>query len=671
MCGIAGILRVSTRGDAGLRPARVAIPEAWLDALDTSIAQRGPDGRGRFRDRGVRGDGAAVDVALVQRRLSILDHAGGRQPMVATDGGGADVGGGELFHGPSASAEAWCGYEQVRSGPGLVAVVFNGCIYNHRALRAGLVGAGHVFASDHSDTEVLLHGWRAWGAGLGGELDGMFAFAVWDRAAGVLALARDQAGEKPMYASIFSHDGDEVLAFGSSCAGVARVMRLAGVPVVVDAVGVGMWLKHGYWPRLPVNISEVEPGATHVISAGASAGHALAKPACVLVPAGFGKEHDRGPISAAEVQSLLLGAVHGRLDADVPIGCFLSGGVDSSVVAAVAQAALAQSGRRLLTFHVAMAESRMDESPYARMVAAHIGSEHVELTCKPSAAGDLVRLIAQLGLPFGDSSLLPTHWVSVAARERVAVALGGDGGDELFGGYQRYQANEAMARASWLRPVVRAVPACVVGMLGGSAGRVATALRNHGYDDVLTIFRTPQVEGLLGAGRARELLSAGYAGRDVGGDARQDDFAVYLPGDLMRKVDTASMAVALEVRAPLLERGVVGRALRATLGEVYAGQGRKGLLRQVARQMVPAAAIDRKKMGFGVPMGRWVREDFAGLRTLLNERFSEADPWPGVGIDKTAAMRMLREHDERTRDHGQRLYMLLVMSLWAGGLARG
>jgi asparagine synthase (glutamine-hydrolysing) len=139
----------------------------------------------------------------------------------------------------------------------------------------------------------------------------------------------------------------------------------------------------------------------------------------------------------------------------------------------------------------------------------------------------------------------------------------------------------------------------------------------------------------------------------------------------MRKVDTASMAVALEVRAPLLERGVVGRALRATLGEVYAGQGRKGLLRQVARQMVPAAAIDRKKMGFGVPMGRWVREDFAGLRTLLNERLSEADPWPGVGIDKAAAMKMLREHDDRTRDHGQRLYMLLVMSLWAGGLARG
>lgn len=662
MCGFAGILAF-----IGARtPAHDAIPEPWLDLLEASIAHRGPDGRGRFRDTARRPDGGVTHVALVHRRLSILDHGGGGQPMTSS-------------HGPSPTSAdptpdarvlrgrpgADAAYEPV-TGDDLLAVAFNGCIYNHAALRRewqDSAGGGHQFQSDHSDTEVLLHGSRACGAGLADRLDGMYAYAIWSARRATLTLARDPSGEKPLYFTRFARSPITYVAFCSVPTGLLSLRKAAGLANSPDPLGALMWLKHGYWPVLPVvDLVEAEPGATYVFD----------RDGWPPTPVSRVRTHTPGdPDARLDEQSLaplLAAAVDSRLDADVPVGCFLSGGVDSSIVAALGQRALAARGRRLRTFNVRMPDSRLDESPYARAVAQHLGTDHVELECRASAGEDLVKLIAQLGLPFGDSSLLSTHWVSAAARAHVTVALGGDGGDELFGGYDRYRVNSLLHRLHGPLALARAIPAWLPApRLGGNLGRVATAARHAGYDDILTIFRSPQLHALLGEDATRATLARAYADRQSFADARQDDFARYLPLDLMRKVDTAAMAVALEVRAPLLERGLIRAALSAPLSAVYAGEGRKGLLRRVARTLVPPEAIDRKKAGFGVPIGRWFRENFAGLGSLLGDALADSAGLERVGLPVRAAdlLALRQEHFAGRRDHGQRLYALLVMSLWA------
>jgi asparagine synthase (glutamine-hydrolysing) len=618
----------------------VAIPEAWLDALYAGIAHRGPDGSGRFRDRAVDADGATIDVALVHARLSIIDHAGGGQPMVRP--GHADA-----------------------TRP--VAVVFNGCIYNHRDLRRDLVGLGHRFLSDHSDTETIVHGTSEWGSGLADRLDGMFAYAAWDSARARLVIARDQAGEKPLYLGVL---GPDAIAFASSVGGLVRCMRAAGAEVRVDLDGVVMWLKHGYWPRMPVNIVDVAPGAVHELGHGPT--ERWLAPTRRMDPRPAPGEPTRA-LDERETLGMLERAVASRLEADVPIGCFLSGGVDSSVVAALAQKAMRASGQTLRTFTVRMPESTMDETPYANAVARHLGTEHAVLDCRVTGAVDFVKLIEQLGLPFGDSSILPTHWVSAAAREHVTVALGGDGGDELFGGYTRYRVNSLMHRLRGPLRATRWLPEWSVRGLGGNLARVANAARCWGYDDILSIFRTPQLRRLLGRNGVDRVLAGQYRDRRVGGDARLDDFGMYLPCDLMRKVDTAAMAVALEVRAPMLAKELVAGALRASLGDVEAGEGRKGLLRTIARGLVPAEAIDRKKMGFGVPIGRWFRDDFAGLGGLLRDRLGSADPFPGVPLesDRAELRRIVEDHMSGRREHAQRLFALVSLSVWAEWLKRG
>lgn len=691
MCGIAGIVRITSVGDGNTRrhaltrPLAEAIAEAWLDALDASIRHRGPDGQGRFRDRAIRGDGAIIDVAFVHRRLAILDPACGAQPMVSAlplpEGGGRGEGSPSSARNQSSTSDLaslpppllFLGkpHDPVNYRPldpanssNLVATAFNGCIYNHRALRTKLQALGHTFASDHSDTEVLLHGTRQWGERLQDHLDGMYAYAVWSRRDASVLLARDPAGEKPLCVAAL---GPGIFAFASSPAGLLKAMRAAGAPTTIDQSGLILWLKHGYWPRMPVaGLIEIAPGTCHRIESDGP--HHVST-------VSHSATSNSTPFDAARVESLLDSAIDSRLDADVPIGCFLSGGVDSSIVATLAHRAMLRhgGGRRLRTFTVQMPDARMDETPFANAVAAHLGTDHAVLACRQTGAADLQSLIAQLGLPFGDSSLLPTHWVSAAAREHVTVALGGDGGDELFAGYNRYFAQRAMHRLRALNPALRALPAWSVRLLHGNLARVANAARNNGYHDILTIFRTPQLRELVPSTDLDAILRDAYVPRPVTDDARHDDFAHYLPEDLMRKVDTAAMAVALEVRAPLLSRSLVDAALGAPLSAVEAGEGRKGLLRQVARRLVPAQAVDRRKQGFGVPVGRWFRTDFGGMRTLLNDRLTSTQPFGppslGVNIHLPAVRKLLDEHAAEHHDHGQRLYMLLVLSLWTDAVA--
>ncbi|MEL7484852.1 MAG: asparagine synthase-related protein, partial [Planctomycetota bacterium] len=448
MCGIAGILRIHDPNDGDPPPHLESIPEAWLDTLDESIKHRGPDGAGRFRDRAARPDGLVVDVALVHRRLSIIDHAGGHQPMVH-DGERLRP---DLTYEPGETPKL---AHELEPDKPLVAVVFNGCIYNHRELRAELESLGHRFETDHSDTEVLVHGWRAWDLQLLDRLDAMYVCMAWSRSTGQLANGGDHSGEKPLYESCYMERRSRV--FCSSITGLAQLQQnVAPEDLKPYLPGIEEWLRHGAdwipavpcYSRKPNRWTMCPP--TPVLSANwTPSGHAIETSPELLnyrrrkLPPRF----DTVIFDPMHLKS----AITSRLEADVPLGVFLSGGIDSALIAALTK----QHRPDIKTFTVRMPEVAYDESQDAAETAAHIGTDHHTLDCEPKPVEDLVMLIEHLGLPFGDSSLLPTYWVSKAAREHVKVALSGDGGDELFGGYRRHTINSVLNR---YRHLLRLIP---------------------------------------------------------------------------------------------------------------------------------------------------------------------------------------------------------------------
>ncbi|MFT3686244.1 MAG: asparagine synthase (glutamine-hydrolyzing) [Phycisphaerales bacterium] len=668
MCGIAGILRLTPPGESARaameRTPFDAIPEAWLNLLDDSIRHRGPDGQGRFRDRAVRSDGTVVDVALVHRRLSIIDHGGGAQPMVSQRGPGASLGLAPelsfhplLFHGkPNTSVQ----YERLSDLPDTLAVVFNGCIYNHRELRSQLQAAGHRFVSDHSDTEVLLHGWREWGTGLADHLEGMYAAAVWDRRRSALLLTRDLAFEKPL----FCFQREELFAFSSTAAGLVHLYaRVFGAPQAASMDWLAEWARFGFsddpssvdfeWPARAMVHASDEWGGDMRFS---------------LLPQRDGSRR----VSVESAERMLRASVRERLESDVPLGCFLSGGVDSSLIACFAKQELG----RLRTFSVKMPDPAYDESAYAEQVAKHLGTEHTTLECQANPAEDLVNLIQQFGRPFGDSSLLPTYWVSRATRQEggIKVALTGDGGDELFCGYERYKAARWLPLAAKLGEAVdvESIPDVSPKSRLSKLRRLLVASR-HGYQELLAIFPRPDLHRLIDPAELGPWHSVDAGELDPPGI----DFWWYLGHDLMRKVDGAAMSVALETRAPFLSRGLITDCLSAPLDDLMPRGQRKGLLRAVARRHLPAHVVDRPKMGFAIPIGEWFRSDYGGMRTLLLDHLNSAEPFGspslgiGSGINMTYARQMLDEHLGTgpsglvKRDHSQRLYMLLVLSIWS------
>ncbi len=669
MCGIAGILRLHAPGQGSALPTPPhpleAIPEAWLDILDDSIRHRGPDGAARFRDRAVRPDGTVVDIALVHRRLSIIDHAGGHQPMVH-DGERLRP---DLTYAPGETPVL---AHEVAPGLPLVAVAFNGCIYNHRELRAELEAGGHRFETDHSDTEVLVHGWRAWGPPLFERLNGMSATAHWTRGEASLSLARDACGQKPLY-SLHLQDGS--IAFGSSASGLWRLKsskescafnRCSDLEIL-------SWIRFGYeqpenYGLIPVEC--VRPGETLVYRG----------------PTQIDRTPHRRPVrrqrrirgaSPAGVDSLLQDAVRSHIEADVPISVFLSGGIDSALVAGIS----GSMDPKIECITVRMPEPAYDESNLAADTAEYLGMRHRIIDCDADPARDLIDLIETLGLPFGDSSLLPTLWVARAARSSSKVALSGDGADELFAGYERHHHGtliDLLSYAPFLGRLLTSRQADETNPKSPSAkfARAARAIRNAGYLDLLAIFDEHDARELLGQGNvARYRLTS---------SPLDHDFDFYLPNDLLRKSDTASMRVALEVRAPFLDRTLVTR-MRAVRRKCLMPNGeRKGLLKQVARKYLPEHIINRPKQGFAIPVGEWFRTDSGGMRQLLHDHLRSADPFPGladagVEINMRFVERMLAEHDAagensinpwRGRDHSQRLYMLLVLSIWARWLQR-
>ncbi len=625
MCGIGAILRTDGR----------PIPDSWLDAIDARIAYRGPDGLGRFRDRvevSSPSGRRTLEVALIHRRLSIIDHAGGGQPMVSKRGR--------------------------TEREGMIAVVANGCIYNHRELRRELESLGHRFVTDHSDTEVLLHGHREWGPQLQDHLEGMYAYALWDRGSATLTLGRDWFGEKPLYHRIDSDEGRMGLVVAASNA--EAVGAVPGGEVVDDA-GLGRfvarYLQLGRsWRGRTVTSSAVEVANVD------PSGHER-----------FSADEAGQRLDDDGFEHLIEQAVARRLEADVPLGCFLSGGVDSSLIAYFAR----KHKPDLRTFSVRMPDPRYDESKHAAAVARHLGTDHATLPVDPNPAEDLLMLVRTLGQPFGDSSILPTYWVSRAAREHVKVALSGDGGDELFLGYERYFAARLLDR-HWR--LLGRLPQFLLRRSHPRSrrhtlGRLGEMARNYAAAGVLateSIFTESQIEALLGRPRPEEEeqpcppLAPG-TDLDALGELRWADVTGYLPDDLLCKVDTASMTVALEVRCPMLDRDLARAALAAPIGQLIPRRRRKGLLRRIARRHLPAAAVDRRKMGFAVPIGQWFRADFGGLRALLLDHLNSAEPFGPIHLERPILRGLIEEHMAGTVDHGQRLFALLTLSIWARG----
>jgi asparagine synthase (glutamine-hydrolysing) len=603
MCGIAGYFQ------PGGIPAKPA--SEILEGMTAVLQHRGPDDRGAWID-------AEAGVALGHRRLSILDLS----PL---------------------------GHQPMRSACARYVVIFNGEIYNFRALRAELEASGHRFRG-HSDTEVLLGAVSEWGVrGAVERFNGMFAIALWDQLERTLHLVRDRAGEKPLY---YARQGD-MLLFASE---LKALRAHPAFRAEIDRDALALFLRHGYVPT-PYTIYQ---------------GVAKLPPATILsVPAGRAGWRDAVPVEywsarkAAEygaanpfsgtareavdrLQELLLDAVKLRMEADVPLGAFLSGGIDSSLIVALMQA---QSTRSVRTFTIGFAEARYNEAPRAAAIAHHLGTEHTELYVTTNVARHLgtehtelfvtpaetlavvPRLPAIYDEPFADPSQIPTFLVSQLTRRHVTVSLSGDGGDELFGGYRRYRVGPALWRA--MQHVPRGMRRGLATVLAGchrAAWFPESALRRWTGNRTLRervgqaadILRTDSPAALchylmsywkhpldvvLGAREAPTPLTD--ASRWVGFDATRQmmylDLITYLPDDILVKLDRASMAVSLESRVPLLDHRVIEFAwqLPSSL-KMVRGRG-KWVLRELLARYLPTTLTDRAKKGFDVPLAAWLR----------------------------------------------------------------
>jgi asparagine synthase (glutamine-hydrolysing) len=618
MCGIAGYVGWD-------RPPDVS--EADLRRMCGAIVHRGPDDEGRL---------AIPGAALGMRRLSVIDVTGGHQPMTNEDG--------------------------------TVHVVFNGEIYNHHELHDRLIRRGHRFQT-RSDTETLVHLYEDHGPGLAEHLRGMFGFAVYDAPRRRLVLARDRLGQKPLY--YWERDGG--LAFASE---VRSLHGLAAFPAEVDPAAVAEYLRLGYVPDplcIYRGVRKLPPG--HVLVWERGAGPARVERYWTPVR----EEVAVGPADAvAELRRLLSDAVRSHLESEVPLGAFLSGGVDSSAV--VAEMAR-QLDRPVRTFSIGFDVDAFNEAPHAARVAAALGTEHTELIVRPDADALVERVVLGFDEPFADSSALPTYLVAELARQHVTVALSGDGGDELFAGYTRYA--ELMGRRelpAWARrvlaPAARALP-------HGAYGRnrlldLSRALRQR----YATTVASPLAEAEGGVGRGllpgvrepidaplRELF-ASAAGRDLLTQLTLVDLQSYLPGDILTKVDRMSMAVSLEARVPLLDHPLVEFAVSLPSAlKLRDGTG-KWIFREAIRDLVPASVLEKPKQGFAVPLAQWFR---GPLRYRLDALTAHGAPVLDYA-ERTTVMRLRNEHLSGRRDHSATLWRLLALGIWldreAGGAAR-
>ncbi len=624
MCGIAGMV---TSGEA---PGDAAA----LDRMAARLVHRGPDQAGTWT-----GPGAGLAV----RRLAVIDPAGSRQPL---------------------------------AGPGGTRLAFNGEVYNYRDLRRELAEGGAALATE-GDGEPILHLYAAEGEAALARLDGMFALALWDGERRLLLLARDRLGQKPLY----WHHAPGRLVFASE---PAALLAAPGVPRDVDPVAVADALRFGYVPAPATGLRGVHklpPG--HLLVYDAAADRLDGPRRWWDIPrrpptGGFTAE-----AWAERIRTELAASVRARLVADVPLGVLLSGGLDSSVITALA----AEGGGTVRTFTARFPEAAWDESAYAREVAHRFGTEHVEIEVRPDVVADLPAIVRHHGEPFADSSSLATWALCREVRRHVTVALGGDGGDELFGGYPRHAA--LLMTEGWpaaLRHVLAALAPLVprgfgrksflvrarrlMGPLAAPAMRRSLAWRSVFGDEALADLLTPEAAAHLAEVAAPldrwAALAGGLDPDDAVDCAMAIDLQDYLPDDCLAKVDRASMAHGLEVRSPMLAARVVEVARRMPVdlrwsrrrGRVPRG---KRVLREAFARDLPPAVLGRGKMGFGVPVGEWLAGPRAEwLREVLLDPRTLGRGW----WRRAAVERLLRDHTRRRADHTDHLWTLLCLELW-------
>ncbi|MBD8524841.1 asparagine synthase (glutamine-hydrolyzing) [Pseudomarimonas arenosa] len=610
MCGIIGYLA---------QPGASAPGRQVGERMNQAIFHRGPDEGGlHVEDR----------VLLGMRRLAIIDLAGGSQPMHSADG--------------------------------QVTLVFNGEIYNFRALRAELIARGHRFQND-SDSAVILHAYLEWGEAAIARLNGMFAFAIWDRRNEQLLLARDRLGKKPL----FVWQGREGVGFASE---LKSLLELPGFDREVDQCAFPGYFAFGYVPS-PRSIFR----SVHKLPAGHFA----------LIRGGQYREQrywqlDFTPSFSGSIESakeqlsrLLDTAVSDRLVADVPFGAFLSGGLDSSVVVALMQRHLRQPVK---TFSIGFREARYSELSDARRVAEHIGTEHHELVVEPDATELVDKLVWHLDEPFADSSALPTYLVSELAGRQVKMILSGDGGDEAFAGYDRYLKFLQLQRLGLLRAplglALRAAGRLIPGIRGFRLGRVGERLAMSFEDRYLSgvgLSRAAELSALLGyavGNPYRDLhplfaRSAGWPALDRIVDV---DIHSYLLDDILVKLDRMSMAASIEGRAPLLDYRVVEFAVRLPQNlRVHAGRG-KHLLREVARQWLPGDVLDKPKQGFAIPLVEWFRAELGAMAAdIFASRAFRERGW----VVPAEAERLLTAHRGGGENHAETLWQVLCLEIWA------
>src|SRR5271165_5791450 len=628
MCGISGFLLANS---TILRSAA----EARLWAMIATLRHRGPD------DEGVWTDGRA---GLAHARLSIIDLSpAGHQPMASADG------------------TAW--------------ITYNGEIYNFAEIRLQLEALGYPFRS-RSDTEVIVNGWHAWGPKIFSRLRGMFALAIWDQRSRRLILARDRLGKKPLYYALT----DTAFLFGSE---IKAVLAWPGWSRAADLSAIDRYLTFGYVSAPQTAFAGIRKlPAAHFLVIEALPDGSLAEPEFVRYWRLPEPRAVRRPRRAADLRRELLAqleeAVRLRLISDVPLGAFLSGGVDSSAV--VATMARVGSGT-VKTFSIGFAAKEYDETRYARMVAERYATDHRELVVEPDAVAVLPRLVWHYGEPFADPSAIPTYYVSEMARRKVTVALNGDGGDECFLGYNRYKAMRHVSRLDgmprWSRtglerllalgprsvqrrfklPRIRGVLQAPEEQPGRRYSFTIASFtdcdKENGYGEALRIQRERS---------ALDLLEPFFAQADslVSG-ANWADIHTYLPDDLMVKVDIASMAHGLESRSPLLDHVFMEWAAEIPEQLKMAHGETKSLFKSAMEPYLPSELLYRPKMGFGCPVDHWFRTELKAFAydTLLSQSARER------GLFRPDYVRrLLEEHCTLTRDHHTRLWALLMLELW-------
>ncbi|TWT84152.1 Asparagine synthetase [glutamine-hydrolyzing] 1 [Planctomycetes bacterium CA13] len=630
MCGITGAVWLDSRQ---------SIDQSLLTKMTDAIAHRGPDDSQTWLDTNHHDAyGNRVGVGLGFRRLSIIDLEGARQPMANEDGS--------------------------------VRMVFNGEIYNFQTLRRRLEGTGHTFAT-HGDGESILHLYEDEGTDCFSQLNGMFAIAIWDTNRNRMVLARDRIGQKPLYYAVKNNR----LVFGSE---LKCLVQAGGVCNEIDPGAIDEFLTYQYIPppsTIWKGVHKLAPGHFAVFENGRIRVERYWNyDPSVEVPT-------RREEACERIRELLTDSVRLRMQSDVPLGSFLSGGIDSSLVTAIAQSL---SDTPVRTFSIGFPVSDFDETAYAAQVAKHLGTQHERFEVMPNGVEIIDKLVWHYDEPFGDSSAVPTWYLSELTRRKVTVALSGDGGDELFAGYERYQALWLSNKLQKIFPIHRIPGIGLIQRLPDSqkqrslmrrAKRFTEALGRPAarrYLEWLQIFPESMRAGLYTDDFLKELpgddpfdfLDAAWTrskGRDVVTRASTSDVLTYLPCDLCTKVDIASMGNGLEVRQPLLDYRLVEYAASLPVNLKFRGRRGKLILQDTFGSMIPKEIFTRKKMGFGIPIANWFRNE---LKPMVHDTLLGDDARIAPYMRREVIEELVRAHEQNEHNHGYRLWNLLILEKW-------